>query len=175
MVCGNIREPPGYCHQPQVSPNVSLSHPAWTTATSTAAATKAREAISAASTIREMLEEVSNHLQILVAAVTHKLEVTQGFPASAQALGNTVVASGTVLKDEGRIKCWRVSPVPRLGHWDVPVSHLGKPGRTSLSGGQYDVPVPPGTTGCCGNTRACGHWGQVGENFPNNLQGHTED
>jgi len=60
-----------------------LSHLAWTTATSTAAVTEARKAISAASTIREMLEEVTNHLQILVAAVIHNLEVIQGFPASA--------------------------------------------------------------------------------------------
>ncbi|XP_075594536.1 uncharacterized protein LOC142598933 [Balearica regulorum gibbericeps] len=69
-------------------------------AAAAAAATEASEAIAAANVTLGMLEEVTTHLRSLVDAVTQDLEVAQGFPASARALGDAVVALGTVMGDK---------------------------------------------------------------------------
>lgn len=69
-------------------------------AAATAATTEATKAIAAANGTLEQLEEVAGHLRSLVDAVTEDLEVAQGFPASAQALGDAVVALGTAMEDK---------------------------------------------------------------------------
>ncbi|KAM6364634.1 uncharacterized protein J5M81_015455 [Pluvialis apricaria] len=70
------------------------------TAAATAATTEATEAIAAANATLGMLEEVVGHLKTLVDAVTQDLEMARGFPASARALGDAVVALGTVMGDK---------------------------------------------------------------------------
>lgn len=70
------------------------------TTAATAATTEAAEAITEANATLGMLEEVVGHLRTLVDAVTQDLEMAQGFPASARALGDTVVALGTVMGDK---------------------------------------------------------------------------
>ncbi|XP_076216981.1 uncharacterized protein LOC143171785 [Aptenodytes patagonicus] len=70
------------------------------TAAATAASTEATEAIAATNATLEMLEEVARHLRTLVDAVTQDLEMARGFPASAQALGDAVVALGTAMGDK---------------------------------------------------------------------------
>ncbi|XP_054039781.1 uncharacterized protein LOC128901678 [Rissa tridactyla] len=60
---------------------------AWDTAAAAAATTEATKAIADANVTLGMLEEVTDHLRTLVDAVTQDLEMGQGFPASARALG----------------------------------------------------------------------------------------
>ncbi|XP_074423788.1 uncharacterized protein LOC141735144 isoform X2 [Larus michahellis] len=73
---------------------------AWDTAAAAAATTEATKAIADANVTLGMLEEVTDHLRTLVDAVTQDLEMGQGFPASARALGDTVVALGTAMGDK---------------------------------------------------------------------------
>ncbi|XP_063174858.1 uncharacterized protein LOC134507844 [Chroicocephalus ridibundus] len=73
---------------------------AWDAAAATAATTEATKAIADANVTLGMLEEVTDHLRTLVDAVTQDLEMGQGFPASARALGDTVVALGTAMGDK---------------------------------------------------------------------------
>ncbi|XP_042649961.1 uncharacterized protein LOC122153607 [Tyto alba] len=78
-------------------------------AAATAATAEATEAIAAANVTLGMLEEVAGQLRTLVDAVTEDLEMARGFPASARALGDAVVALGTVMGDkEGTQKLERV-------------------------------------------------------------------
>lgn len=59
------------------------------------------EATAAASAALGLLQEVSGHLRSLVAAVKQDLEVAGGrFPASTNALGDTVMALGTTVGDK---------------------------------------------------------------------------
>ncbi|XP_014813728.1 PREDICTED: uncharacterized protein LOC106897549 [Calidris pugnax] len=75
-------------------------HLARDAAAATAATTEATEAIAAANVTLGTLEEVAGHLRNLVDAVTQDLEMGQGFPASARALGDAVVALGTAMGDK---------------------------------------------------------------------------
>ncbi|XP_064329904.1 uncharacterized protein LOC135317547 [Phalacrocorax carbo] len=77
-----------------------LARSAAATAAAAAAATsEAAKALAAANVTLGTLEEVSGHLKSLVDAVTQDLEMAQGFPASARALGDAVVALGTGMGD----------------------------------------------------------------------------
>ncbi|XP_035427863.1 uncharacterized protein LOC118261238 [Cygnus atratus] len=64
------------------------------------AADDVTEATRAASAAQGTLEEVANHLRLLVEAVEQDLTEAQGFPASTRALGTAVVALGTTIQDE---------------------------------------------------------------------------
>jgi len=70
------------------------------TAAAATEATEAAEATAAANATLGVLEEVTGHLRALVDAVTQDLEVARGFPASARALGDAVVALGTTMGDK---------------------------------------------------------------------------
>ncbi|KAM9266879.1 uncharacterized protein FYN16_006088 [Cariama cristata] len=79
---------------------IRYRHLARDSAAATATTTESTEAIAAANATLGMLEEVTSHLRTLMDAVTQDLEVARGFPASAQALGDAVVALGTVMGDK---------------------------------------------------------------------------
>ncbi|XP_040437286.1 uncharacterized protein LOC121082011 isoform X3 [Falco naumanni] len=82
---------------------------AWDTAAVTAATGRATQAIAAARVTLGTSEEVAAHLRNLVDSVTEDLEMARGFPASARALGDIVVALGTAMEDkEGTQRLARV-------------------------------------------------------------------
>ncbi|KAK4805454.1 hypothetical protein QYF61_000589 [Mycteria americana] len=69
-------------------------------AAATAATAEAAEAIAASNATVGMLEDVTGHLRTLVDNVTEDLEIGQGFPAAARALGDAVVALGMAMGDK---------------------------------------------------------------------------
>lgn len=69
-------------------------------AAATAATAAADEASKAAHVTLSELEEVTGQLRTVVDAVTQDLEMAQGFPASARALGDAVVALGMAMGDK---------------------------------------------------------------------------
>ncbi|XP_037227976.1 uncharacterized protein LOC119140579 [Falco rusticolus] len=82
---------------------------AWDTAAATAATGQATQAIAAARVTLGTSEEVAAHLKSLVDSVTEDLEMARGFPTSARALGDIVVALGTAMEDkEGTQRLARV-------------------------------------------------------------------